>query len=486
MTNKVNFGDELVSPEEKTRRVGAVFSSVARRYDVMNDLMSGGMHRLWKDRFVRRVKPRAGETILDMAGGTGDIAFRMAAARRAGHRRRHQPRHARGRQGAGRDSAASTAWSGQVENAETLSFADASFDAYTIAFGIRNVTDIPAALARGAPRAEARRALLLPRILDQRLAGLRRALRRLFAQRRSRASARRSPTTRTAIAIWSKSIRRFPDMPERSSAMIAEAGFVRAKAEPMLGGLVAIHSGLEDLTTSVTHLWRLLKWGRTLARHGALRGHRARSATPRRRCAGCARIARFGARMPPTPDYAAAFQAIGPAAIKLGQALVDPPRPGRRARRRTICSQLQDDLPPAPFAAIKPTIERALRRAARELFAEIDPVPVGAASIAQVHRAVTTEGRDVAVKVLRPGIEEEFASAIETYEWAAAQVERSAARPRGCARAWSSPHFRQWTARELDLQREAASASELRENMVAEPGYLRPRDRLAPHRAAGC
>ena len=83
MTQKVNFGDELVSPEEKTRRVGAVFSSVARRYDMMNDLMSGGMHRLWKDRFVARVKPRIGENILDMAGGTGDIAFRMA--RRGAH-----------------------------------------------------------------------------------------------------------------------------------------------------------------------------------------------------------------------------------------------------------------------------------------------------------------------------------------------------------------------------------------------------------------
>ena len=78
MAKQVNFGDELVSPDEKTRRVGAVFSSVARRYDMMNDLMSGGMHRLWKDRFVARVKPRQGEDILDMAGGTGDIAFRMA------------------------------------------------------------------------------------------------------------------------------------------------------------------------------------------------------------------------------------------------------------------------------------------------------------------------------------------------------------------------------------------------------------------------
>ena len=79
MTDKVNFGEQLVTPEEKTRRVGGVFTSVARNYDVMNDLMSGGMHRLWKNRFVAKVRPRAGEQILDMAGGTGDIAFRMAA-----------------------------------------------------------------------------------------------------------------------------------------------------------------------------------------------------------------------------------------------------------------------------------------------------------------------------------------------------------------------------------------------------------------------
>src|SRR3954464_15290222 len=78
MTKQVNFGDEMVTAEEKTRRVSQVFSSVSRRYDVMNDLMSGDMHRLWKDRFVARVKPRPGERILDMAGGTGDVAFRMA------------------------------------------------------------------------------------------------------------------------------------------------------------------------------------------------------------------------------------------------------------------------------------------------------------------------------------------------------------------------------------------------------------------------
>ena len=137
MPDQVNFGDELVTPEEKTRRVGRVFSSVARRYDLMNDLMSGGMHRLWKDRFVARVKPRAGEYILDMAGGTGDVAFRMA-------QRGAQVTVADinadmldvGRERAERRGLAGLSW--RVENAEALSFADASFDAYTIVFGIRN------------------------------------------------------------------------------------------------------------------------------------------------------------------------------------------------------------------------------------------------------------------------------------------------------------------------------------------------------------
>jgi ubiquinone biosynthesis protein len=226
------------------------------------------------------------------------------------------------------------------------------------------------------------------------------------------------------------------------------------------------------MTTSVTHLWRLLKWGRTLARHGALRGIERDPLTPKP-VRTLTRVARFGARIPPTPQYADALVAIGPAAIKLGQALsTRPDLVGKEAAENL--SQLQDDLPPAPFPLIKQTIERSFNAPLESLFSRFDEKPVGAASIAQVHRAVTTEGRDVAVKVLRPGIEEEFAKAIETYEWAAAQVENYGGeierlRPRRVV-----AQFRQWTARELDLQREGASASELKENMVAEPGYYVP------------
>ncbi|RST32153.1 2-polyprenylphenol 6-hydroxylase [Sphingomonas ginkgonis] len=227
------------------------------------------------------------------------------------------------------------------------------------------------------------------------------------------------------------------------------------------------------MTTAVTHLWRLLKWGRTLARHGALRGieRDPLTPTPVRRLI---QVAQIGTRVPERPDYAAAMKAIGPAAIKLGQALATrPDLVGAEAAENLL--QLQDSLPPAPFAAIRRQVESALDAPLESLYTRFDEEPVGAASIAQVHRALTTDGKDVAVKVLRPGIEEEFARALETYEWAAAHVEIHGGdealrlRPRLVV-----AYFRQWVNRELDLQREAASASELAENMVAEPGFHIP------------
>ena len=229
---------------------------------------------------------------------------------------------------------------------------------------------------------------------------------------------------------------------------------------------------MEDLTSPAVHVWRLLRWGRVLARHGALRGIERDPNTPppvRRLC----RIARFGARVPKVPAYAEAFQAIGPAAIKLGQALATRPDLVGEAAAADL-TRLQDSLPPAPFAVIRAAIEEGLERPIEEVFAEIDPEPVGAASIAQVHRAVTTDGRQVAVKVLRPNIEEDFAKAIETYEWAAAQVEQMGGEIARLRPRLVIATFRQWTNRELDLRLEAASASELRENLVAEPGFFVP------------
>jgi ubiquinone biosynthesis protein len=229
---------------------------------------------------------------------------------------------------------------------------------------------------------------------------------------------------------------------------------------------------VEDLTAATTHLWRLFKWGRTLARHGALTGIEADPLTPLR-VRRLLRIARIGARVPANPDYARALQEIGPAAIKLGQALSTRPDLVGEVAAENL-SRLQDDLPPAPFAAIRTAVETAFGAPLEQLYASFDPAPIGAASIAQVHRAVTTDGRHVAVKVLRPGVEEQFARAIETYEWAAARAETFGGEIQRLRPRLVVAHFRQWTNRELDLQREAASASELRENMVAEPNFHVP------------
>ncbi len=226
------------------------------------------------------------------------------------------------------------------------------------------------------------------------------------------------------------------------------------------------------MTAPAIHLFRLLKWGRILARHGALRGIERDPNTPRpvRRLA---RIARFGARVPQVPRYADAFQEIGPAAIKLGQTLATrPDLVGEEAARDLL--RLQDALPPVPYAVIAERMRATLGRPLDSMFAEIEEKPVGAASIAQVHRAITTEGARVAIKVLRPGIEAEFARAIDTYEWAAAQVEAMGGEPARLRPRLVIESFKRWTARELDLRREAASASELAEGMTAEPDFMVP------------
>jgi demethylmenaquinone methyltransferase/2-methoxy-6-polyprenyl-1,4-benzoquinol methylase len=240
MTDTVSFGYSEVSPGEKTEKVGAVFRSVARRYDIMNDAMSGGMHRLWKDRFVRRVKPRQNEQILDMAGGTGDIAFRMA--KHGAHVTVSDINGAMlevGMERAQKRGIEGLIWSEQ--NAETLSFGDRTFDAYTIAFGIRNVTHIDQALAeahRVLKRGGRFFCLEFSTTLWPGFAEIYDAYSHKVVPRLGKLLANDEDSYRYLI----ESIRRFPPM-DRYKAMIAEAGFVGTKVEPMLGGLVAIHSG---------------------------------------------------------------------------------------------------------------------------------------------------------------------------------------------------------------------------------------------------
>lgn len=240
MNDKVSFGYEDIDASEKTGRVGAVFSNVASKYDLMNDAMSGGMHRLWKDQFVRRVKPRPGEAVLDMAGGTGDIAFRLAARGAevvvadinqdmldVGIERAMQ----RGLDG--------LSWS--CQNAEQLTYPDRQFDAYTIAFGIRNVTHIDKALA------EAHRVLkyggrfFCLEFSTMTFPGMK-EMYDLYSHKLVPQIGKAVAGDEDSYRYLIESIRRFPPMPE-FEGMIREAGFVRTRVDPILGGLVAIHSG---------------------------------------------------------------------------------------------------------------------------------------------------------------------------------------------------------------------------------------------------
>jgi demethylmenaquinone methyltransferase/2-methoxy-6-polyprenyl-1,4-benzoquinol methylase len=198
------------------------------------------MHRLWKDRFVNRVKPRPGEEILDMAGGTGDVAFRLA---RRGARVTvadiNRDMLEVGKERAARQGLSGLSW--KTENAESLGFGGAAFDAYTIVFGIRNVTDIPAALGE-AHRVLRRGGRFYCMEFSSSdwpgFSNLYEAWASNVIPRIGKAVADDEDSYRYLI----ESIRRFP-RPDTFKAMICDAGFVRPAAEPMLGGLVTIHSG---------------------------------------------------------------------------------------------------------------------------------------------------------------------------------------------------------------------------------------------------
>ncbi|WP_339933565.1 class I SAM-dependent methyltransferase [uncultured Brevundimonas sp.] len=243
-----SFGFRDVDATEKVRMVRGVFDSVASSYDLMNDVMSGGVHRLWKDAAAAKLNPRPGETILDVAGGTGDMARRYAKMARAAQQRRG------GEDAsiivldynaemimAGVDKGGEPEMSWTVGDAMALPLPDASVDAYSISFGIRNVADIPQALA------EARRVL--------KPGG------RFLCLEFSR------PTTapvRSVYDAWSfkaipriggwiagdrdsyqylvESIRRFPDQ-KTFKAMIEAAGFSRVTVTNLSGGIAAIHHG---------------------------------------------------------------------------------------------------------------------------------------------------------------------------------------------------------------------------------------------------
>jgi demethylmenaquinone methyltransferase/2-methoxy-6-polyprenyl-1,4-benzoquinol methylase len=250
------FGYQDVDPGEKPGLVRGVFDRVAGRYDLMNDLMSGGVHRIWKDMAAARINPQPGEVIVDCAGGTGDMARRFARLARKAQRRRggadvrvlvidyNAEMVAAGRaKSAGLEASGAgdpeIAWG--VGDAQRLPLPDGTADAYCIAFGIRNVTDISAALC------EARR-VLKP---GGRFACLEfsRPPAAAFRAAYDAYSFSAIPAIGAAVAgdresyqYLVESIRRFPDQPSFAALMTA-AGFRRVGWTNYTGGVAALHTG---------------------------------------------------------------------------------------------------------------------------------------------------------------------------------------------------------------------------------------------------
>jgi demethylmenaquinone methyltransferase / 2-methoxy-6-polyprenyl-1,4-benzoquinol methylase len=248
MTDRqTHFGFRQVPLDEKQALVDDVFHSVARRYDLMNDLMTGGLHRAWKDDLVTAVNPPKSAApfhLLDVAGGTGDIAFRLIAAGGAGTRATVCDINP-DMLAVGRERAQHRGYDDVVAfidgNAEALPFADRSHDAYSIAFGIRNVPRIERALA------EAHRVLKLGgrfvclEFSTVDVPGLD-ALYDLYSFNVIPTLGRMVAGDAESYRYLVESIRRFP-RPQAFATMIEAAGFRRVSFRLMSGGIVALHSG---------------------------------------------------------------------------------------------------------------------------------------------------------------------------------------------------------------------------------------------------
>ncbi|MCC7273934.1 MAG: 2-polyprenylphenol 6-hydroxylase [Alphaproteobacteria bacterium] len=225
------------------------------------------------------------------------------------------------------------------------------------------------------------------------------------------------------------------------------------------------------MVASVRHLWRLVRIAFVLARHDALFPLELLGVAPG--ITLVARVIRRPGQGRPGQRLAAALQALGPSFIKLGQAL------STRAdlmgdQVAADLAGLRDRLPPFPGSVARATIATDLDRPVETLFQTFDDVPVAAASIAQVHFAVTAEGAPVAVKVLRPGIEAAFARDLALFSWMAALVERTVPASRRLKPREAVRTFAETVRLEMDLRFEAAAAAELAESFAGDPGFRVP------------
>ena len=246
MTETTHFGSRQVPLDEKQDLVDGVFHSVAHRYDLMNDLMSLGLHRAWKDALVTAVNPPRTRpfSLLDIAGGTGDIALRVIAAGGPDTRATVSDINA-DMLDVGRARVESQALDDVVTfaeaNAEALPFADRSFDAATIAFGIRNVPRIERALAEAFRVLKIGGRFFCLEFSAVDVPGLDR-LYDLYSFNVIPTLGRMVTGDADSYRYLVESIRRFPK-PQAFAAMMRTAGFARVSIQPMTGGVVTLHSG---------------------------------------------------------------------------------------------------------------------------------------------------------------------------------------------------------------------------------------------------
>ena len=239
------FGYESVSADEKTARVRDVFSSVASKYDIMNDFMSGGVHRLWKRAFVRRINPQAKHRILDVAGGTGDISFLMYQASNSQHMTISDINRDMLEVGQARaiDRGMMNVFNWTEANAEQLPFDDNSFDIYTIAFGLRNVTHIDQALSE-AYRVLAPGGRFFCLEFSRPAYEPLRKLYDLYSFKAIPAIGGLVAKDRGSYQYLVESIRQFPHQ-QGLKLKLEKAGFKKVTFENLTGGIAAIHTGVK-------------------------------------------------------------------------------------------------------------------------------------------------------------------------------------------------------------------------------------------------
>ena len=238
-----HFGFQTVPEDEKAGRVRGVFNSVASKYDVMNDVMSVGIHRLWKDAMMDWLAPRPGQRLLDVAGGTGDISFRFLKRAGNGHATvldLTEPMLIEGRKRAEAERMAdSLDW--VVGDAMALPFADNSFDVYTISFGIRNVTRPADALAEAFRVLRPGGRLMVLEFSQLPNPGMQK-LYDLYSFNVIPRMGQLIANDRDSYQYLVESIRKFPDQ-ETFLAMIRQAGFENAAYRNLSLGIAALHSG---------------------------------------------------------------------------------------------------------------------------------------------------------------------------------------------------------------------------------------------------